>query len=78
MTSGMGVEVGCGVGVKLGEEVGPGVGVKVLEGEGVGVKAAMVSWTMATTVGFGVNTTSSGGNNAYRIEDRRLEIRQSS
>ena len=73
----MEVEVGRGVGESVGVALGPGIGVKVLVGEGVGVKAAIVSCTIATTVGFGVKTTSSGGNRAYLIDERRFENRQS-
>ena len=73
----MGVDVGSGVDVKSSVDVGPSFGVDVCVGEGVGVRAANVSCTIATTVGFGVKTTSSGGDNAYLIVERRFDMRQS-
>ena len=66
-----------GVGERSGVEVGPADAVGECVGDGVEVKASIVACTIAAIVGLGVKTASSGGDKAYFIVDRKLEMRQS-
>ncbi len=72
MLAGSGVGSVVGVGVTVGGSVGPGVEVSVA----VGVRAERVVRTIACSVGFGVKTASSGGDNAYLMRARSSLTRQ--
>src|SRR3990170_5249294 len=67
--------VGMGVGINVGSAVMEGIWVG--PGVRVGVGAVRLARTAATTVGSGVNTTSSGGLSAYTPWARRLTPRAS-